>query len=128
MAGPREGFLPQQTLNTLFEKMGEVQEGVRQAKHAANNASQKIDAVSGKVDQLALVVATQGQIREHVERIESVQKEQHDELEVLMADKHRREGAVGLLEWVSKHWPFLGLAAFLTAWVGYANHVFGLGK
>lgn len=123
MAAHREDFLPQQTLNTLFEKMGEVQEGVRQAKHAANNASQKIDAVSGKVDQLALVVATQGQIREHVDRIEEAQREHHTDIDELMRDKHRREGAIGLVEWLSKHWPFIAAIVGLAVWVAFANGI-----
>jgi hypothetical protein len=116
--------LPNATLNMLFEKMGEVQAGVREAKHAANGASQKIDSVAGKVDALALVVATQGEIRNHVERLEITVKEQGDEIETLSADKHRREGAIGLVEWISKHWPFIGLAAIIIAWIGIANGIF----
>jgi seryl-tRNA synthetase len=113
--------LPNATLNMLFEKMGEVQAGVREAKHAANGASQKIDSVAGKVDALALVVATQGEIRNHVERLETTVKEQGEEIETLVADKHRREGAIGLVEWISKHWPFTLVALLLGAIVVWAN-------
>jgi hypothetical protein len=43
-------------LNMLYEKVGEVGAIAREAKHAANNASAKIDS-------LAIVVATQGETR-----------------------------------------------------------------
>lgn len=113
--------MAQQTLNTIFEKLGNVEASVREAKHAANNAGQKIDAVSGKVDALALVVATQGQIRDHVERIEYAQKEHHAEIEILMADKHRREGAVGFIEALRRYWPFTIIFGVLAAVVAWAN-------
>lgn len=116
-------MLPQQTLNTIFEKLGGVEASVREAKHAANNAGQKIDAVAGKVDALALVVATQGAIRDHVERIEVVQKEQRDDIEALQIAEHRRQGAIGLVEWISKNYPFLILIAGLAFWVGWANGI-----
>lgn len=120
----REIIVPDQTLNTIFEKLGGVEASVREAKHAANNAGTKIDALAGKVDALAIVVATQGQIREHVERIESHVGEQEKEIELLKADKLRREGAIGLIEWVSKNYPFLALCIGLAVWVGYANGLF----
>jgi len=116
--------VPDQTLNTIFEKLGSVEASVREAKHSANNAGQKIDALAGKVDALAIVVATQGQIREHVERLEAAQREQHGDIEVLQAKELRREGAVGLVEWISKNYPFLAICVFLAAWVGYANGMF----
>jgi hypothetical protein len=119
-----EPTVPHTTLNSLFEKMGEVQAVAREAKHAANNAGQKIDAVAGKVDALALVVATQGQLRDHVERLERQFDEQEDEINELKAVNFRREGAVGLVEWISKHWPFLGLSVIILAWVGVANGIF----
>jgi hypothetical protein len=114
------------TLNSLFEKMGEVQAVAREAKHAANGASQKIDAVAGKVDALALVVATQGQLRDHVDRLEADQKEDRKELENLKADKLRREGAIGLVEWVGKHWPFAVVSALLAGIIAWANGKFPL--
>lgn len=103
-------------LNMLYEKVGEVGAVAREAKHAANNASAKIDA-------LAIVVATQGETRAHVERIEKEVEHQAGDIENLMADKLRREGAMGLVEWVSKNWPFIVLVLGLGAWVGWANGV-----
>lgn len=117
--------MTQQTLNTIFEKLGGVEASVREAKHAANNAGQKIDIVAGKVDNLAVVVATQGAIREHVERIEVMQKEHHEEIEILMTDKHRREGAMGLVNWLARNWPLTLILAVLAAFVAWANGKIG---
>lgn len=119
-------MVPQQTLNTIFEKLGNVEAVAREAKHASNNTSAKIDAVAGKVDALALVVATQGHLREDVERLEQIVKDQAQSIEVLNIDKHRREGAVGLVEWIAKHWPFALVAAFLGAVVVWANGRLGI--
>jgi hypothetical protein len=120
----QEPAVPHATLNMIFQELGETKAVAREAKHAANGASQKIDAVGGKVDSLALVVATQGHLKENVEELKAEVKEQASEIEILKADKHRREGAIGLVEWISKHWPFLGLSAFLAAWVAFANGLF----
>lgn len=100
MPAPREESVPQQTLNTIFEKLGGVEAVAREAKHAANNASQKIDVVAGKVDNLAIVVATQGHLQEDVE---DLKREVND----LLTDKHRREGALGLTNWFLRNWPTL---------------------
>jgi hypothetical protein len=73
----------QVNLHMLYETMGEVKVIAREAKHAAANASAKIDA-------LAVVVATQGTMREDVEELKR-------EVKDLVQEKHRREGAIGLL-------------------------------
>lgn len=105
---------PPVNLHMLYEKVGEVGAIAREAKHAAQNTSAKVDA-------LAIVVATQGELRSHVERIERTITDQDAEIETLKADKLRRDGAIGLVEWCSKHWPFLGLSGLLIAWISYAN-------
>lgn len=125
MAPGREP-VPHATLNSLFEKMGEVQAVAREAKHAANNAGTKIDAVAGKLDSLAIVVATQGQLREHVERLERRSEQQEHEIDELRATNLRREGAVSIVEWVSRHWPFTILALAISALVAWANGKFHL--
>lgn len=118
---PERNGVPQQTLNTIFEKLGNVEACAREAKHAANNAGQKIDAVAGKVDALALVVATQGQLRDHVDRLERAIVEHQDKLEDLQADKHRREGALGIVSWFARNWPLTVIFAALAALVAWAN-------
>jgi hypothetical protein len=109
------------TLNMIFEKLGETTAVAREAKHAANGASQKIDAVSGKVDALALVVANQGHLQEDVDELKTTVRDQRSEINQLLADKHRREGAIGLFEWFAKHWPFTIFGSALVAVVIWAN-------
>lgn len=98
--------------------LGELIAEVRTVKHNQNNAGMKIDTVSGKVDALALVVATQGHLQEDVDGLKVAVKD-------LVIDKHRREGAIGLVEWVSKHWPFTLVAILLGAVIAWANGKLG---
>jgi hypothetical protein len=123
MPGRNGAAVPQQTLNTIFEKLGNVEACAREAKHAANGASQKIDTVAGKVDALALVVATQGQLRDHVDRLERTVDEQQNEIKFLQAAEHRREGALGIVSWFSRNWPLTLMLGGLAALVAWANGV-----
>lgn len=101
-------------LHMLYEKVGEVGAIAREAKHAANNAGAKIDA-------LALIVTAQGQLREQVERLEHDRREDHAEIEALKADKHRREGALGLAEAVRRFWPLFPFTLVMALFVAWAN-------
>lgn len=121
---PRQSSVPAATLNSLYEKVGEVGAIAREAKHAANGASQKIDVIAGKVDNLALVVTTQGQLRDIVDNLKQTVKDQGEEIEVLNADKHRREGAIGLVDWVGRNYPLIAAIIALAAWVGWVNGIF----
>lgn len=87
--------------------LGELIAEVRAVKHNQQNASQKLDAV--------------GHLVEQVKEIKEEQGRQHFRIAVLEADKNRREGAIGLVEWVSKNYPFLFLSMLLALWVGIAN-------
>jgi outer membrane murein-binding lipoprotein Lpp len=118
----------QVSLNTLYDKISEATIKASEAKHVAAGASQKIDAVAGKVDtvagkvdQLALVVATQGQLRDHVERLEQDLRADHAEIEVLKADKYRRQGAIGVAEAIRRFWPLIPFAAILAIFIAWAN-------
>lgn len=87
-------------LIAMAEKQGEMYEAVRATKHAVNNISQKMDAVNVVVEQVKQL---------------ALDRDDHEKrLAVLEADKHRREGAVGLVEWISKHWPFTIIVAAMT--------------
>lgn len=91
-------------LLSMAEKQGETFATVREIKHAVNNLSQKVDGIATIT---AAVAALQKASDDHETR-----------LAVLEADKHRREGAVGLVEWVSRHWPItllVGAVTFLWA-------------
>lgn len=117
--------MPHATINQIYEKLGEATAVGREAKHAAREASMKIDSVASKVDQLALVVATQGQLREHVDRLEDEAKEDRVELDALKADKLRREGAISLVEWLSRHWPVTIIVLAFAAVITWANGKMG---
>jgi hypothetical protein len=127
----QEATLPNATVNQIFEKIGEATAVSREAKHVASGASQKIDIVSSKIDNvaaqvnsLALVVANQGHLRDHVERLEAGALKQEAEIGNLMADKHRREGAIGLVDWISKNYPTVILLVLVAVWVGFSNGMF----
>jgi hypothetical protein len=94
--------------------LGELIAEVRAVKHNINNTSAKLDEVGRQTQPIKALVEQVKEIREEQER-------QHFRIAVLEADKNRREGAIGLVEWICKHWPFLGLSALLLAWVSYAN-------
>lgn len=96
--------------------LGELIAEVRGAKHATNNLSQKVDAIGpiAATANEALKVATEAkqELTKH-----------HTRLAVLEADKHRREGAVGLVEWFARHWPVTLVLGALAAFVAWANGV-----
>lgn len=94
--------------------LGELIAEVRGAKHATNNLSQKVDAIGpiAATANEALKMATEA--KEHLAL-------HHTRIAVLEADKNRREGAVGLVEWVARHWPFTIIVAALGVWVAWAN-------
>lgn len=97
-------------LLSMAEKQGEMFEAVRATKHAVANLSQKMDAIGA-------VVTT-------VEQLARDRDDHERRLAVLEADKHRREGAVGLVEWISKHWPFtIIIAVVMAAWAFLSGKV-----
>lgn len=90
-------------LLSMAEKQGETFATVREIKHAVNNMAQKVDS-------LASIAAA-------VEGLQKSRDDHEGRLAVLEADKHRREGAVGLVEWISRHWPFtILLGAVAVVW------------
>jgi hypothetical protein len=87
--------------------LGELIAEVRAVKHNQNNANQKLDAVNRLVEQ--------------VKEIKEEQEKHHFRIAVLEADKNRREGAIGLVEWLSRHWPFAILMGAVFAWIAVMN-------
>jgi hypothetical protein len=87
-------------LLAMAEKQGETFATVREIKHAVNNMAQKVEAMISVAEQVRQL---------------AVDRDDHEKrLAVLEADRHRREGAIGLVEWVSRHWPFTVLMATLA--------------
>lgn len=97
--------------------LGELIAEVRAVKHNQNNAVMELKAVGRQTAPIQALV-------EQVKEIKEEQGRQHFRIAVLEADKNRREGAIGLVEWVSKNYPFLLLCLFLAIWVGVANGAF----
>jgi hypothetical protein len=91
--------------------LGELIAEVRAVKHNQNNANHKLDAVTHLVEQ--------------VKELREEQEKHNFRLAVLEADKNRRDGAIGLVEWLSRHWPFSLLIAALAAWAAWLNGKFG---
>jgi hypothetical protein len=99
--------VPHETFHTLFEKIGGLEATMRDVKHSNNNLATKVESLGTIVMRTA---AIQEAMQDHDARINALEIE-----------KHRREGAIGLVEWVSKHWPFTLVAALLGAIVIWAN-------
>lgn len=90
-------------INGIYKELGQLVADMRTIKHEVANISQKIDPI-------AAFAVTQA---EHGRKLE----DHEGRIIVLETDKHRREGAIGLVEWLSKHWPFtLLVAASIALW------------
>lgn len=101
-------------MREIYREIGEIKAIAREGKHAANNASQKVDALGSKFDTLAALVTRQGTLMEA--------KENHEtRLCELEAYKHRQEGALGLGNWLLRNWPLTALIGLLAAIVMWAN-------
>lgn len=94
--------------------LGELIAEVRAVKHDQRNSLQKLDAINN-------IAATMKEVLRRLEKAERDQENAHLRLAVLEADKHRREGAVGLVEWTARHWPVTLVLGILAAIVAWAN-------
>lgn len=93
--------------NTLLI-LGEIRGQLRELVHNSNNNAQEIRAVGMRLGKMELVTA---KFEDTCKRIED-----HDErIDMLVADKQRRDGAIGLVEWLAKNWPVLGLIVAAVA-------------
>lgn len=94
--------------------LGELIAEVRAVKHDQRNSLQKLDAINN-------IAATMKEVLRRLEKAERDQENASLRLAVLEADKHRREGAVGLVEWTARHWPVTLVLGFLAAFIAWAN-------
>ncbi len=102
--------MPEHDFSALYEKIGDMQATLRVVKHDTSNTSQKVDA-------LALLVANQGHLKEDVTKLQA-------EVAELRVEKFRREGAIGLVSWISRNWPvafIIAMAAAAVAWIKGLN-------
>jgi hypothetical protein len=76
--------------------LGELIAEVRGAKHATNNLSQQVAAIGPIAETAREALRTATEVKEELAA-------HHSRIAVLEADKNRREGAIGLVEWLSRH-------------------------
>lgn len=62
---------------------------------------------------------------ERFARLEADLSREKGRVDALMRDKDKRDGAIGLAEWFSKHWPFTAFATAAAAFVAWANGKIG---
>jgi hypothetical protein len=94
--------------------LGELIAEVRALKHSQNNTNMTVEAVGRQTAPIPALV-------DQVKAIKEEQERQHFRIAVLEADKHRREGAIGLVAWLSRNWPFAFLSAVIAGLVAWAN-------
>ncbi len=87
--------------------LGELVAEMRAVKHNQQNATQKLDAINTLVEQ--------------VREMKLEQERHHQRIILLEADKLRREGAVGLVEWFSRHWPVTVIMAAIVTFAAWVN-------
>lgn len=101
-------------LGTLRQQVGEIIGTLREINHATNNNSAKIDG-------LTIAVATQAEIIRRTDVLEKGHTAHHIRLAVLEADKHRREGAIGLVAWIARNWPVAVIISAIAAFAAWAQ-------
>ena len=101
-------------LNSVHEALGELKGQLREMVHATNNNSMKIDS-------LTVAVATQAELIRRVAGVESEIKALEVRILALEVEKHHRDGAIGLMSWLSRHWPFTLFATLLGLLVAWSN-------
>lgn len=108
---------PDNSLNAVHEKLGELTGTMREMNHNLANQAAKVDAIGEK---MSIVAALTGRVT----LLEENDRDRSARLAVLEADKNRREGAIGLVAWISRHWPITILVAFVTAvWAALTGKV-----
>lgn len=108
----REREMPPQTTDTnTILILGEVRGQLREIIHTMNNQAQKNDAVAAQLAKLEGMPA----------RLDAIDTR----LVALEADRHRRDGAVGLGGWLMKSNLLGALIGFAIAAWAYLNGKFG---
>jgi DNA-binding FrmR family transcriptional regulator len=110
----REGQLDEisQAIGRLSGQVDSIEKYMHEREHGLNNVAQKVEALGVRITRD--IAAVEGRIEGRIAVMD-------DRVRSLEADKNRREGAIGLVEWIGKHWPFTLLAGLLSALVVWAN-------
>lgn len=119
MSPSRGGPPAHPQLDEISSKIGELGAYVHEHRHGVNNLSLKFDALS--VDLAKRVEALDLKMAARIEEMGNTITRRLDALEerieTLETDKHKRDGAVGLVEWLMRYWPgviaYIGLVALM---------------
>lgn len=111
---PRVGQLDEisEAIGRLAGQVESLDRYTHEREHGINNLAQKVEGLGIRITRD--IAAVEG-------RIEGRIKAMDDRLSALEIDKHHRDGAVGLITWLARHWPFTVIVAALGAWVAWAN-------
>jgi DNA-binding FrmR family transcriptional regulator len=110
----REGQLDEisQAIGRLSGQMEAIERYMHEREHGLNNLVQKVEALGVRITRD--IAAVEGRIEGRMMAMDARVRSLEDE-------KQRRDGAVGLVAWFAKHWPFSIVIAFLAAWIAWAN-------
>jgi uncharacterized coiled-coil DUF342 family protein len=89
--------LPQDVTN-LAVMVGEMRGQMRELVHTLNNVSGKIDGLSREVISMGPLAAEIAEVKGDIKLVQT-------EINLLKSERDQRKGAVGLVEWLVKHWP-----------------------
>jgi len=93
-----------QDVTSVAVMVGEMRGQLREVVHTLNNVSSKIDGLTREVIAMGPLAGEIAELRAEV-------KLNKAEIDVLKSERDQRRGAVGLVEWLVKHWP--GVIGFL---------------
>lgn len=91
---------------SLAVMVGEMRGQLREVVHTLNN-------VSGKIDGLSREVIAMGPLATQLAELKGEMQLAKVEIDSLKSERDQRKGAVGLIDWVVKHWPGVLGFAFL---------------
>lgn len=101
-------------MHAIYQKLSAMQATLSVVKHTANNSAQEIKG-------LIHLVGKQNQLSDNLERLVASHGRHDERISSLEVDRHRREGAIGLFEWVARHWPFTLIGGALLGFIAWAT-------
>jgi hypothetical protein len=131
-------FQTERPVFTLAGPQPMTADGDRQSRELTNQVLMQIrdslDLIRRKQDSfgedLHAISERTARLEERNTRLDRVEKEQErigGQIELLVADKHKRDGAISLASWFSQHYPFVAVSAALAGIIAWANGLFGKG-
>lgn len=115
---PRAGQLDEisEAIGRLSGQVEGIEKYIHDKRHDDANVSQKIDGLGTQITREVARMKAEVQVQ-----IDAIDRR----IALLEADKLRREGAIGLVAFVSRHWPFAFVAAVISFVVAWANGKLG---